>query len=82
MVGDFNVITDIEEKRGGRSFRIEKSLDFLSCISDCGLLDVVLFGNIFTWSDNRGPPNTIWKRLYRLLIIEARGDEFSDASVI
>lgn len=40
---------------GGRSFRIEKSLDFLSCISDCGLQDACFFGNIFTWSDNRGP---------------------------
>ncbi|XP_070057376.1 uncharacterized protein [Nicotiana tomentosiformis] len=82
VVGDFNVIIDIEEKRGGRPFRIKKSLNFLSCISDCGLLDAGLFGNIFTWSDNRGPPNTIWKRLDTLLINEAWGDEFSDTSVI
>ncbi|KAH0731470.1 hypothetical protein KY290_002476 [Solanum tuberosum] len=28
-IGDFNVITSIEEKKGGRSYRLEESFDFL-----------------------------------------------------
>lgn len=39
ILGDFNVITNVEEKIGGSPYRIEKSIDFINCLSDCGLQD-------------------------------------------
>ncbi|XP_049391560.1 uncharacterized protein LOC125855975 [Solanum stenotomum] len=66
-IGYFNVITSIEEKKGGRSYRREEILDFLECLNDCGLQDAGYNGSIYTWCDNRDPPTTIWKRLDRLV---------------
>ncbi|XP_060181501.1 uncharacterized protein LOC132611106 [Lycium barbarum] len=67
VVGGFNVITKPDEKTGGRPCRIEESLDFLACLSDCNLQDGGFLGSRFTWSDYRDPPNTIWKRLDNLV---------------
>ncbi|WMV19693.1 hypothetical protein MTR67_013078 [Solanum verrucosum] len=66
VVGDFNAITCPEEKIGGLPFRLEESYDFTSYLDDCDLQDGGYLGPKFTWSDNRDPPNTIWKRLDRL----------------
>ncbi|KAG5625372.1 hypothetical protein H5410_010590 [Solanum commersonii] len=66
-IGDFNVICTTEEKMGGRPFTLGESLDFLDCLSECGLQDAGYSGAKFTWCDNRDPPNTIWKRLDRLV---------------
>lgn len=49
VVGAFNVISDSHEKEGGRPHRAEKSLDFVSCISNYGIEDAGFAGNIFTW---------------------------------
>ncbi|XP_070045223.1 uncharacterized protein [Nicotiana tomentosiformis] len=81
VVGDFNVIIDTMEKEGGRPYRIEKSIDFLSCIDECGLQDTGFCGPRYKWSDNRGAPKTIWKRLDRLLFNIEWSDEFSETSV-
>ncbi|XP_070045848.1 uncharacterized protein [Nicotiana tomentosiformis] len=62
VVGDFNVVSCEEEKKGGRPFRVEDNLDFLACLSHCRLQDAGYCGSQFTWSDNRDPPNTIWER--------------------
>ncbi|XP_075087994.1 uncharacterized protein LOC107798356 [Nicotiana tabacum] len=39
------------------------------------------YGAMYTWSDNRGAPKTIWKRLDRLLINMEWLDEFSKTTV-
>ncbi|XP_059315482.1 uncharacterized protein LOC132066118 [Lycium ferocissimum] len=67
VFGDFNVITNAEEKKGGRPFNISNSLDFLNCIEDSGLQDAGFLGDPFTWCDNKGH-RAIWKRLDRVLI--------------
>lgn len=67
VVDDFNTITNCEEKKGGRNHRMEESLDFLTCLHDCGLLDAGYSGSTFTWCDNRDPPTMIWKRLDRII---------------
>lgn len=36
-------------------------------MEDAGIQDAGDVGNIHTWSNNRGAPNTIWKRLDRML---------------
>ncbi|XP_075086526.1 uncharacterized protein LOC142169190 [Nicotiana tabacum] len=80
VVGDFNVVS-CEEKKGGRPFRVEDSLDFLACLSDCGLQDAGYCCSQFTWSDNRDPPNTIWERLDRLVYNAEWFDSFGSTVV-
>lgn len=67
IMGDFNVIVDAEEKEGGKPYRIDKRFDFINCIEDCGVQDVGFVGNTHTWYNNRDAPDTIWKRLDRVL---------------
>ncbi|XP_015169026.1 uncharacterized protein [Solanum tuberosum] len=66
-MGDFNVIAKVEEKLGGTPYRLEKSFDFLNFMEDTGVQDAGFVGNIYTWCNNRGAPDTIWKRLDRML---------------
>jgi len=81
VVSDFNIITKPEEKSGGRPFRYEESSDFVSCLTDCNLQDGGFLGSMFTWSDNRDPPNTIWKRLDRLVYNAEWFDEYGDTTL-
>ncbi|WMV13664.1 hypothetical protein MTR67_007049 [Solanum verrucosum] len=47
-VGDFNVITDIDEKLGGIPYIMKKSLEFIGVIEACGLMDLGFNGPKFT----------------------------------
>ncbi|KAH0684447.1 hypothetical protein KY289_022199 [Solanum tuberosum] len=67
-VGDYNVITAIEEKLGGVPYNMRKSLEFIAVIEACGLLDLGFSGQKFTWSNKRGIGHRIWKRLDRALV--------------
>lgn len=67
VIGDFNVIAKVVEKLGGTPYRLEKSFDLLNFMEDAGIQDAGYVGNIHTWSNNKGAPNTIWKRLDRML---------------
>lgn len=40
IIGDFNVITSVEEKIGGVPYKIQKSIKFISVIDECGLIDL------------------------------------------
>ncbi|OIS96896.1 hypothetical protein A4A49_01939 [Nicotiana attenuata] len=68
VIGDFNVITSIEEKIGCIPYQINKSLEFISMIEDCGLTDLGYYGPRCTWSNGRGPCSIVWKRLHRGLV--------------
>ncbi|OIT40396.1 hypothetical protein A4A49_07963, partial [Nicotiana attenuata] len=68
VIGDFNVKASIEEKIGGIPYEVNKSLDFLSMIEDCGLTDLGLYGPRYTWSNGRGPCSIVWKRLDRGMV--------------
>ena len=64
-IGDFNVITAIEEQLGGVPYHMRKSMDVLTVIEGCGLLDICFSGHKFTWS------NKWWKNAskhYNLLV--------------
>ncbi|XP_070048945.1 uncharacterized protein [Nicotiana tomentosiformis] len=37
--GDFNVIMDANEKKGGRIHRLSKIMDFIKCMKDCDMAD-------------------------------------------
>ncbi|XP_049399716.1 uncharacterized protein LOC125863741 [Solanum stenotomum] len=70
-VGDYNVITSIEEKLGGVPYNMRKSLEFIAVIEACGLIDLGFSGQKFTWSNNRGIQQRVWKRLDRALVNDA-----------
>ncbi|XP_049391547.1 uncharacterized protein LOC125855953 [Solanum stenotomum] len=67
-VGDFNVITDIDEKLGGIPYNMRKRLEFIGVIEACGLMDLGFNGPKFTWSNQRGINFRIWKRLDRAMV--------------
>ncbi|KAG5580314.1 hypothetical protein H5410_050941 [Solanum commersonii] len=67
-VGDFNVITDIDEKLGGIPYNMRKSLEFIRVIEACGLMDLGFNGPKFTWSNQRDINFRIWKRLDRAMV--------------
>ncbi|XP_055814172.1 uncharacterized protein LOC129883562 [Solanum dulcamara] len=67
-LGDFNVITEPEEKLGGVTYNMRKSLEFISIIQACGLQDLGFFGQKYTWSKQRGIFFRIWKRLDRGMV--------------
>ncbi|XP_070046797.1 uncharacterized protein [Nicotiana tomentosiformis] len=48
VIGDFNMITSIEEKVGGLLYQMNKNQEFLSMIEDCCLVDLGFYGNRFT----------------------------------
>ena len=50
-VGDFNVITFVEEKLRGVVYHMRIRIDFIAIIEACGLLDIGFSGHKFTWSN-------------------------------
>ncbi|XP_055824261.1 uncharacterized protein LOC129892709 [Solanum dulcamara] len=70
-IGDFNVITHVEEKMGGQPYNIKKSLEFISVIEACGLIDLGFHGQQFTWCNKRDADARIWKRLDRAMVNDA-----------
>ncbi|XP_070054198.1 uncharacterized protein [Nicotiana tomentosiformis] len=64
--GDFNIILDLDEKRGGRPHRMYKNLDFSSCMDNCEVKDLGYVGPKFTWCNNWDPRRRIWKRFDRI----------------
>ncbi|KAH0714942.1 hypothetical protein KY284_007847 [Solanum tuberosum] len=67
-VGDFNVITDLDEKLSGIPYNMRKSLEFIGVIEACGLMDLRFNGPKFSWSNQRGINFRIWKRLDRAMV--------------
>ncbi|XP_070056811.1 uncharacterized protein [Nicotiana tomentosiformis] len=53
--GDFIIILEPGEKRGGIPNRAYKSFDFVTCMNDCGVKDAGFVGSNFTWCNNRRP---------------------------
>ncbi|XP_070032638.1 uncharacterized protein [Nicotiana tomentosiformis] len=66
--GDFNVILDPDEKKGSRPYRMSKSLEFSTCMDNCGMMDLDFVGPKYTWCNNWEPRRRIWKRLDRVFI--------------
>ena len=65
IIGNFNFISSIDEKLGGKDYNITKSLEFISIIEACGLLDLGYSGQNYTWCNHRKDGSRIWKRLDR-----------------
>ena len=67
-IGDFNVISSTKEKKGGRDYNISKSLEFISVIEACGLVDMGYSGQNYTWCNHRKNGDRVWKRLDRGMV--------------
>ncbi|XP_059288856.1 uncharacterized protein LOC132042280 [Lycium ferocissimum] len=65
--GDFNVITDEDEKYGGLPVSLNEVEDFRHCIQTCNLTDLGYKGSVFTWWNGRGADDCVFKRLDRCL---------------
>ncbi|WMV30092.1 hypothetical protein MTR67_023477, partial [Solanum verrucosum] len=65
---DFNVITSIDEKKGGIPYNMNKSFEFISVIEASGLIDLGYSGSQFTWCNNRAEEARVWKRFDRAMV--------------
>lgn len=53
LVGDFNCIMDAKDKKGGKSFKINKKVwEFRDCVQYTGLVDLGYQGLSYTWCNN------------------------------
>ncbi|XP_071919963.1 uncharacterized protein [Coffea arabica] len=68
VLGDFNVITGANEKKGGRPFCARESDSFLGFVEDADLTDLGFTGSQFTWCNNCWGRARVWKRLDRVFV--------------
>ncbi|XP_027118540.1 uncharacterized protein [Coffea arabica] len=63
VAGDFNVISNAEERTGGSPANARNMEEFNAAIGTCGLEEVPFDGSLFTWTNGR-----VWQRLDRALM--------------
>lgn len=65
IIGDFNDMVSVEEKRGGQ--RQPRALldGFVETLIDCGLEDLGFTGDMYTWERARGTDRWVQERLDR-----------------
>ncbi|XP_049410619.1 uncharacterized protein LOC125873814 [Solanum stenotomum] len=68
-LGNYNVITSIDEKLGGVPYNMRKSLEFIVVIEAFGLMDLGFSGQKFTWYNKRGIHSRVWKILDRAMFL-------------
>lgn len=69
--GDFNIITAVEERKGGSPPNLNAINDFCECIMDCGMSDIGYEGLPFTWKGGQ-----MEQRLDRILFNHSWLDTF------
>nr|GMC64549.1 uncharacterized protein LOC109164037 [Ipomoea batatas] len=67
VVGDFNCLLNVDEKKGGLPYLHRKTTDFRECTSTCDLIDSSAYGSAYTWWNGRRKKSAIWMRLDRFL---------------
>ncbi|XP_074369830.1 uncharacterized protein LOC141711313 [Apium graveolens] len=65
ILGDFNDIVSLQEKRGGKQQPRRLMEGFWDAIMDSGLHDLGFTGDIFTWERSRGTDKWVQERLDR-----------------
>ncbi|KAK8535423.1 hypothetical protein V6N12_056941 [Hibiscus sabdariffa] len=61
--GDSNIVSSQEEKLGGLSFNPNEVRGFFDFIDTMGLLDILISGGTFTWSNQRSDDESILEKL-------------------
>ncbi|WOL13587.1 hypothetical protein Cni_G22357 [Canna indica] len=73
VLGDMNVITDANEKRGGRAFHVSRAVEdqfveeFTEFTNEAKLINVGYKGAKFTWTNNRKGQEKVMTRLDKVL---------------
>lgn len=65
ILGDFNDMMDVGEKRGCREQPLSLLSGFTEALHDCGLVDLGFVGEKFTWERSREKANWVQGRLDR-----------------
>lgn len=81
IMGDFNDITNSNEKFGGRQPSRVKMEPFLKFLNIANLLDLGFMGLKFTWTNCRGPNSLIRTRIDRANVNAGWLNLFPDAQV-
>ena len=68
--GDFNMISNLEEKKGGIKTLFAEDEAFKTMINSCEMVDVQTSSGFFTWNNRRGGVHQIVKRLDHFLVSE------------
>jgi hypothetical protein len=68
--GDFNMIHDLEEKRGGTRRLDSDNIHFQGIIDTLGLIDMETINGPFTWSNRRSGAQQVSCHLDKFLIFE------------
>ncbi|OVA03139.1 hypothetical protein BVC80_8383g2 [Macleaya cordata] len=71
MGGDFNVVSNLTERLGGRLALNQSIEDFNEFIDNNELVDGGFIGSKYTWCNNQQGSRRIWARLDRVLINSA-----------
>ena len=53
VLGDFNVVVDPSEKKGGRPYQASEGLELLDFMTCAGVFDAGYSGSRYTWCNNR-----------------------------
>ena len=69
--GDFNMITSLEENKGGKIILEGEHVLFQEAIEDIGLVDIVTGEDIYMWINRRGRERHIASILDRFLVSES-----------
>ncbi|XP_026450801.1 uncharacterized protein LOC113350913 [Papaver somniferum] len=67
VIGDFNMILSVDEKKGGRSPIKTSMLEFNHCLQSCGLINAPKSGLSFSWCNNRAGVKRILCNLDRVV---------------
>ncbi|XP_042980144.1 uncharacterized protein LOC122310314 [Carya illinoinensis] len=79
VVGDFNIIRNDSERRGGRP-RISATIeDFNNAIDICGLMEMKFSGSMLSWCNGHANLTRSWARLDRGFLNASGCDEYPDA---
>ena len=68
--GDFNMISKLEEKLGGRTRLETDNICFKDFIQDSWLIDLPFSNGMHTWTNKRGGTQQVSSRLDRFLILD------------
>ena len=68
IAGDFNEPLLGEDKFGGRSVNVNRSLLFKKCLDRCNMMDIGFVGPCFTWKNRREVQALIQERIDRYFV--------------
>ncbi|XP_023893265.1 uncharacterized protein LOC112005249 [Quercus suber] len=81
IAGDFNEPLVEDDKFGGRTVSMNRSLQFKDCLDKCNMVDLGFSGPRFTWSNGRELSALIQERIDRFFVNTAWYSNFPEAKV-